>query len=94
MTLERVQAKWASGMIHLGATQINLKQPEPDLIIFCDRIDLAEAFHQLGNDQVSGHGALPAPCRSLPKGNVRFGDGFLSTIPGVAMTSNSALPAL
>ncbi|HOG49807.1 MAG TPA: YdbH domain-containing protein [Lentisphaeria bacterium] len=98
MTLERVQAKWASGMVRLGATQINLKQPEPDLIIFCDRIDLAEAFHQLGNDQVSGHGALSGTLPlTIKKGNIRFGDGFLSTIPGVAgdikLSAASALTA-
>ena len=84
ITLERVQAKWASGTVRLGTTQINLKQPEPDLLIFCDRIDLAEAFRQLGNNQLSGNGALSGTLPvTVRKGNISFGDGFLATVPGV-----------
>ncbi|MDD4097353.1 MAG: YdbH domain-containing protein [Lentisphaeria bacterium] len=84
LTLERVQANWAAGTVRLGATQINLQQPEPDLLIFCDRIDLAEALQQLGNDQISGRGTLSGTLPvTVSKGNITFGDGFLATVPGV-----------
>lgn len=81
--LEKGGFKWCGGNVNLRSLRILPGVADYDLILYCDRVNLAELLRQLGAAKADGEGAVNGriPVR-LKDGVFRFDDGFLYSTPG------------
>lgn len=91
--LERADLRWCGGWLRAYAFRFNPRQPEGDLVLYADRIQVEpflKLFKSLGT-QGSGvlYGRLPLALRS---GRIKFSEGFFFSLPGqtgnLQMTDN------
>lgn len=81
--LEKVGLQWCRGTINTAALRITTEREDYDVVLFCDRLDLAMLLEQLGIVEAGGQGTVNGklPIRWLD-GNLSFENGFLYSTPG------------
>ncbi len=81
--LEKVGLEWCRGTINTAALRITTGKEDYEVVLFCDRLDLAIILEQLGIVEAGGHGTVNGklPIRWLD-GNLSFENGFLYSTPG------------
>ncbi len=81
--VENSRLNWCDGTVNAQAIRIVPGVAEYDLILYCDRLRLAELLEQLGAAEAEGEGTVNGkiPVR-FAKGDFSFDDGFLYSTPG------------
>lgn len=81
--IEQGRFTWCGGRVGTEAVRIAPGMTDLDLILHCDRLNLAQLLDQLGAARAEGKGAVNGrlPVR-LRNGTMRFEDGFLYSTPG------------
>jgi len=81
--IEKGHFKWCGGNVDARSFRINPGITDVDLVLYCDRLNLARLLGQLGAARAEGEGAVNGrlPIR-LRKGRLVFDDGFLYSTPG------------
>ncbi len=81
--LEKLGLQWCRGKINAAALRIVADKDDYDVVLFCDRLDLAMLLEQLGIVEAGGQGTVNGklPIRWL-NGNLSFESGFLYSTPG------------
>ncbi len=81
--VEKSRFRWCGGNVNAQSMRIAPEMTDIDLILYCDRLNLAELLDQLGAARAEGEGAVNGriPIR-LRKGRLQFDDGFLYSTPG------------
>lgn len=81
--VEKAQVDWSEGKINTAAIRIDPDVDEYDVILFCDRLNLAMVLEQLGAAQADGAGTVNG---RIPihwdHGHLSFDNGFLYSSPG------------
>ncbi len=81
--VEKAQLEWSEGKINTAAIRIVPGVDEYDVILFCDRLNLAMVLEQLGAAQAKGDGSVNG---RIPihwaNGRLSFDNGFLFSSPG------------
>jgi hypothetical protein len=81
--IEKGRFKWCSGSIDIQSFRVNPDKEEYDIVLFCDRLKLAEILAQFGVANASGggtvNGKLPV---KISKNKISFDNGFLYSTPG------------
>lgn len=81
--VEKSRFTWCDGNVEAPAIRFASGTPDYHLILYCDRLNLAEVLRQFGaaNEQAEGrlNGRIPLSYRN---GRLSFTDGFLYTTPG------------
>jgi hypothetical protein len=81
--LEQGRFRWCGGQVHVQALHLAPEIDEYRVVLFCDRLNLAQVLEQFGAAAVEGEGSLSGRIPlSLRKGQWRFDDGFLFSTPG------------
>jgi hypothetical protein len=83
MVVERGRVQWCGGQVHVEAMQIAAANNSYDVVLYCDRLNLATVLEQLGAARVKGDGTVSGriPLR-IENGRLVFGNGFLFSSPG------------
>ncbi len=81
--LEKAQFEWCTGRLNAQSLRIIPGADDYDLILYCDRLNLAKVLEQLGAAKAEGNGTVNGriPIR-FAKGELIFDDGFLYSTPG------------
>lgn len=81
--VERGRFGWCGGNVDARSFRISPGTTDADLVLYCDRLNLARLLDQLGVARAEGNGAVNGrlPIR-LRKGRLVFDDGFLYSTPG------------
>uniref|UniRef100_UPI0035932BF8 intermembrane phospholipid transport protein YdbH family protein n=1 Tax=Desulfococcus sp. TaxID=2025834 RepID=UPI0035932BF8 len=81
--IEKGRFTWCGGTVSTQSLRIAPDMADVELILYCDRLNLARLLDQLGAARAEGRGAVNGrlPIR-LRNGTVRFDDGFLYSTPG------------
>lgn len=81
--IEKGVFQWCNGSVNVQALRINPGEHDYNIILYCDRLNLAQLLMQLGVARAEGQGAVSGriPVR-FNKGNLSFDDGFLFSTPG------------
>lgn len=81
--LEKVGLQWCRGRVNTAAIRITAGKEDYDVILFCDRLDLAMVLEQLGAAEAGGKGTVNGriPLR-WANGRLSFDNGFLYSTPG------------
>lgn len=83
-TVEAIKADWASGVVRMEFTRLDLTKKFYELVLHCDRLNLSEILAQLGQGTAAGEGTLNGTLPvTISPGNIVFHDGFLNSTPGV-----------
>ncbi len=96
--VEKAQIDWSEGKINTGAVRIVPGVDDYDVLLFCDRLNLAKVLEQLGAAQAEGEGSVNGriPIR-WTNGRLSFDNGFLFSSPGqtgaIQLTGTEALLA-
>ena len=81
--IEKGDISWAGGWLHGYAFRFNPAQPEGEVVLYADAIDLSRFLRSFKNFKGQGsgilYGRLPFRVRN---GLVHFADGFLLSVPG------------
>lgn len=81
--IEKAQVDWSEGKINTAALRVIPGVDEYDVILFCDRLNLAMVLEQLGAAQADGDGTVNG---RIPihwaNGRLHFDNGFLYSSPG------------
>ena len=98
LLVEKSSFKWAGGSLYSHALRINPGVDTYKVIIFCDRLKLANLLEQFGAAQAEGEGAVSGRIPLVyADGRLTFGDGFLYSTPGeggtIRMTGADAIAA-
>ncbi|QTA82557.1 Uncharacterized protein dnl_49340 [Desulfonema limicola] len=81
--IEKGFFKWCKGNINAQALRIIPGLNNYDMILYCDRLNLAELFMQLGVAKAEGQGNVSGRIPVVfNNGNLSFQDGFLFSTPG------------
>jgi Dicarboxylate transport len=81
--IENSAFQWCGGSVNIPAVRLGLQTGEYNLVLYCDRINLARLLEQIGAAQVEGGGTLSGKIPiQYKKGQLTFADGFLYTSPG------------
>ncbi len=85
--LEKARVQWCDGLVSAQALRIFPGVDEYDIILYCDRLNLADLLEQFGVAQAAGEGAVNGriPVR-YSDGKILFDDGFLYSTPGAGGT--------
>jgi hypothetical protein len=83
LLIEKAGLEWCRGRVNTSALRIGSGGADYDLILYCDRLNLAELLEQLGAAQASGEGSVNGriPIR-YKAGRLSFDNGFLYSTPG------------
>jgi len=74
---------WCGGHVYSQALRFSPNRKDYDLVLFCDRLNLAQILEQFGVDQASGEGSVSGRIPvAVNNGVLRFDDGFLFSSPG------------
>jgi hypothetical protein len=81
--LEKGQFSWCRGKVDMQSMRIVPGESDYNIILYCDRVNLAEVLRQFGAATADGDGTLNGriPLR-FQKGKLSFDDGFLFSSPG------------
>ncbi|MGE0087371.1 MAG: YdbH domain-containing protein [Desulfococcaceae bacterium] len=81
--MEKAQFDWCKGRVNAHSLRIIPGHDDYDLILYCDRLNLAKVLEQLGAAKAEGEGTVNGriPIR-FAKGELIFDDGFLYSTPG------------
>ncbi len=81
--IEKVGLDWCQGRINTAALRIVPGKEDYDVILFCDRLNLAMLLEQLGAAEASGEGSVNGriPVRWADH-RLTFDNGFLYSTPG------------
>ncbi len=81
--IEKSSFYWCDGYVNTQAFRISPGVEDYDLILYCDRVNLAMVLEQFGLASAEGKGTVNGriPLR-FKNGKLRFGDGFLFSTPG------------
>lgn len=81
--IENSDFKWCGGKVYTQALRISPGIEDYNVILYCDRLNLAQVLEQFGLSNAQGQGTVNGriPLR-LKDGKIRFNDGFLFTTPG------------
>jgi hypothetical protein len=96
--VEKSHFNWCDGNVDAPAIRFRSGTEDYNLILYCDRLDLAKVLQQFGAATVSAEGQLNGriPLR-YQNGKLSFTDGFLFTTPGesgkIRMTDAEILTA-
>jgi hypothetical protein len=96
--IEKGSFGWCEGDVHLQGMRISAGIDSYDIVLYCDRLNLAVILEQFGAAKAEGSGTVNGriPIR-LENGKVSFGDGFLFSTPGdggtVRLTGTEVLTA-
>jgi hypothetical protein len=81
--LEKGHFKWCDGRVDVQDLHLAPDIDDYHLVLYCDRLNLAQVLEQFGAANAEGRGALNGRLPlSIRKGNIRFEDGFLYSTPG------------
>jgi len=81
--IEKAQIDWSDGKINTAALRIVPGVDEYDVILFCDRLNLAMVLEQLGAAQAKGDGSVNGRVPiHWANGRLSFDNGFLFSSPG------------
>jgi hypothetical protein len=85
--IEKAGLMWCQGQINTSALRIDSTQADYDLVLYCDRLNLADLLEQLGAAQASGQGSVNGriPIR-FQNDRLSFDNGFLYSTPGQSGT--------
>jgi hypothetical protein len=85
--IEKAGLRWCQGQINTSALRIDSTQADYDLVLYCDRLNLADLLEQLGAAQASGRGSVNGriPIR-FKNDRLSFDNGFLYSTPGESGT--------
>jgi hypothetical protein len=94
LRIEALRTEWVGGQITASPFTLNLARPEAGTTLSLHQVDLAEIFHIIGNDGLSGTGRLDGEVELSASGTrVRLRKGSLAASgPGVLQLRSSALP--
>lgn len=83
LLIEQSRFRWAGGRVSGHAVRIAPGTDVYNVVLYCDRLSLAEVLRQFGAAEAEGEGTVNGrvPIR-LAKGDVTFDDGFLYSTPG------------
>ncbi|MEJ2638566.1 MAG: YdbH domain-containing protein [Desulfosarcinaceae bacterium] len=83
LLIEKAGLAWCRGQVNTSALRIDSGKADYDLILYCDRLNLADLLEQLGAAEASGKGSVNGriPIR-YQAGRLRFDNGFLYSTPG------------
>jgi hypothetical protein len=98
LLVEKSSFKWAGGSLYSHALRINPGVDSYRVIIFCDRLKLANLLEQFGAAQAEGEGAVSGRIPLVySDSRLVFGDGFLYSTPGeggtIRITGGDAIAA-
>lgn len=81
--IEKSSVRWCRGNVGFQALRISPGIADYDLMLYCDRLNLAMILEQLGAGNAKGEGTVNGkiPVR-LKDGKIRFSDAFLFSTPG------------
>ncbi|MFH2219234.1 MAG: YdbH domain-containing protein [Pseudomonadota bacterium] len=81
--IEKSRFRWCKGNVNFQAMRFSSGVDDYDLILYCDRLDLATLLKQFGGVNADGAGSVNGrlPLR-INNGKVRIDDGFLFSTPG------------
>ncbi len=81
--IEQGGFKWCDGKVNIQSFKIIPGKEEYDIILFCDRLKLADILDQFGVATAMGDGTVNGkiPIKIL-EGKISFQDGFLYSTPG------------
>jgi hypothetical protein len=81
--IEKSRFKWCDGSVDTQAMRITPQKKDYNLVLFCDRLNLAKVLNQFGAANANGRGTVNGkiPLR-YNRGILSFDDGFLFSTPG------------
>lgn len=83
MGIENLRFNWCNGLVSSEALQLPAKDGNPQLILFCDRLEMDELLNQLGAFDARGGGTLSGRIPvTYQEGGLSFENGFLFSTPG------------
>lgn len=81
--IENSGFKWCNGSVYTQAMRISSGINDYDLILYCDRLNLAEILDQFGAAKAEGEGTVSGRIPvSYKNSKISFNDGFLFSAPG------------
>ena len=82
--IENLRFNWCKGLVSSEATQLPPADGGPfRLILFCDRLEMADLLNQMGAFDARGGGTLSGRIPvTYSNGNLSFDNGFLFSTPG------------
>ena len=81
--IEKTMFKWCNGHVETQALRISPDKDEYDLVLYCDRLNLAMILMQFGAAEAEGKGTVNGRIPlAYAKGRWTFNDGFLYSSPG------------
>jgi len=81
--IEKSSFKWCSGNVNSESLRILSGGNEYDLILYCDRLNLAKVLEQFGAGNAEGEGTVNGRIPiAFKNGEFSFHDGFLFSTPG------------
>ncbi len=98
LLVEKSHFNWCDGKVDAPAIRFTSGTEDYNLILYCDRLNLARVLEQFGAASVKAEGELNGriPLR-FQNGKLSFNDGFLFTTPGasgkIRMTDTEILTA-
>ncbi len=98
LLIEKSRFSWCDGKVDAPAVRLRPAKKDYNLILYCDRLNLAKVLEQFGAASVEAEGQLNGkiPLR-YENGQISFQDGFLFTTPGepgkIRMTDTEILTA-
>ena len=96
--VEKSHFNWCDGNVDAPAIRFRSGTEDYNLILYCDRLNLAKVLEQFGAASVTAEGELNGRIPlSYQRGKLSFKDGFLFTTPGesgkIRMTDTEILTA-
>jgi hypothetical protein len=81
--IERTLFKWCDGQVETRALRFSPSKDEYDVVLYCDRLNLAKILLQLGAAEAQGKGTVSGRIPlAYAAGRWTFDDGFLYSSPG------------
>ena len=81
--IEKSGFKWCNGKVYTQGMRISPSINDYDLILYCDRLNLAEILDQFGVAKAEGEGTVSGRIPvSYKNSKISFNDGFLFSTPG------------
>lgn len=83
LNIENLRFNWCNGLVSTESVRFPGKDDNLSVILYCDRLELAEMLKQMGAFHAEGEGSLNGRIPVVySKGNISFDNGFLFSTPG------------
>ena len=87
LLIEKNRFQWCGGTVSTHATRFSTDRSDYNIVLFCDRLNLAEILEQFGIENAEGDGTVNGRIPVFyENGQIRFEDAFLYSTPGVEGT--------